>query len=100
MSFMEENEIFNMGFSRASYTLSNNRSGKDTIWKRLDRLLVNGEYSKFSSSIFIVHLARHPSNHAPLKILFASHLDNRLKPFQFLNVWTAKSALLKVIGSV
>ena len=49
------------------------------------------------STISVVHLARHPSNHAPLKIFFAYRLDNKPRPFRFLNVCTSKPDLLEVI---
>ena len=45
----------------------------------------------------MTHLARHPSNHATLKILFGTHLDNKPQSFHFLNVWTTKPELLEVI---
>lgn len=64
---------------------------------RLDKLLVNGECSDFFSSISIIHLVRHPSDHSPLKI--ATWLDYKLRPFRFLNVWTSKLELLEVIRS-
>lgn len=47
--------------------------------------------------VFIVYLARHSFDHAPLKISFVSQLDNKPRPFRFLNVWTTKPSLLDVI---
>ena len=77
----------------------NNRSGIARISKRLDGLLINGVCSDFCASISVVHLARHLSDHASLKISFASRLDNKLRPFLFLDVWTTKPELLEVIRS-
>ena len=51
----------------------------------------------FFTAIPVVHLARHPSDHAPLKISFASRIDNKPRPFRFLNVWMTKPELLEVI---
>ncbi|XP_027182271.1 uncharacterized protein LOC113780689 [Coffea eugenioides] len=48
-------------------------------------------------SISMLHLARHPSDHAPLKISFAARSDNIPRPFRFLNIWTTKPELLEVI---
>ncbi|XP_027166635.1 uncharacterized protein LOC113766670 [Coffea eugenioides] len=65
--------------------------------KRLDRLLINGACLELSAAISVTHLARHPSDHAPLKISFVSRLDNKPRPFRFLNVWMTKPELLEVI---
>ncbi|XP_071906007.1 uncharacterized protein [Coffea arabica] len=97
MSFMKTAEVFDVGFSGSSFTWCNNRHRRARIWKRLDRLLVNAECSDLPTSISVSHLARHPSDHAPLKISFASRTDNKLRAFRFLNVWTSKASLLDVI---
>ena len=100
MTFMEEAGVFNVGFSSPSYTWCNNRRGRARIWKRLDRVLINGESVGLTAAISIVHLAHHPSNHAPLKISFASRLDNMSHAFRFLNIWTSKTSFLEVIRVV
>ena len=76
---------------------SNNRKGRAWISKRLDRFLINGDCLDLSDSISVLHLVRHPSDHAPLKILFAARSDNKPRPFRFLNIWTTKPELLEVI---
>ena len=40
MSFMEEAEIFDAGFTGPSFTWCNSRRGRSRVWKRLDRPLV------------------------------------------------------------
>ncbi|XP_027081100.2 uncharacterized protein [Coffea arabica] len=97
MSFMEEAGVFDVGFSGSSFTWSNNRRSRARISKRLDRFLVNGACLDLSDAISVLHLTRHPSDHAPLKISFATRLDNKPRPFRFLNVWTSKPELLEVI---
>ncbi|XP_071921792.1 uncharacterized protein [Coffea arabica] len=99
LSFMEEAGVFDVGFSGASFTWCNNRRGRARVSKRLDRFLINGDCLNLSTSISVVHLARHPSDHAPLKISFTSRLDDKPRPFRFLNVWTSKPQLLEVIRS-
>ncbi|XP_027067540.1 uncharacterized protein [Coffea arabica] len=74
VSFMEEAGVLDVGFSGSSFTWCNNRR-----------------------AISVTHLVRHPSDQAPLKISFVSRLDNKQRPFRFLNVWTAKPELLEVI---
>ena len=97
LSFMEEAEVFDVGFSGATFTWCNNRQGRARIWKRLDRLMINEECSDLPASILVTHLARHPSDHAPLRISFASRLDNKPHAFRFLNIWTSNASLLDVI---
>ncbi|XP_027174386.1 uncharacterized protein LOC113774005 [Coffea eugenioides] len=95
VSFMEEAGVLDVGFSGSSFTWCNNRRGRARILKRLDRLLINGACLELSAAIFVTQLARHLSDHAPLKISFVSRLDNKPRPFRFLNVWTAKPELLE-----
>ncbi|XP_071916298.1 uncharacterized protein [Coffea arabica] len=97
MSFMEEVGVFDVGFSGARFTWSNNRRSRARISKRLDRFLVNGACLDLSDAISVLHLARHPSDHSPLKISFVARSDNKPWPFRFLNVWTTKPELLEVI---
>ncbi|XP_027060834.1 uncharacterized protein [Coffea arabica] len=97
LAFMEEAEVFDVGFSGQSFTWCNNRRGRARIWKRLDRMLINGAWAEGSSVISVVHLPRHPSDHAPLKVSFSSRLDNGPRPFRFLNAWTSQPRLLEVI---
>ncbi|XP_071914089.1 uncharacterized protein [Coffea arabica] len=99
MPFMEAAGIFDVGFSGANFTWCNNRRGRAKIWKYLDRLIINGECAEVSPIISVEHLARHPSDHAPLRISFSTRLDNKSRPFLFLNVWTSKAALLEVVRS-
>ncbi|XP_071922584.1 uncharacterized protein [Coffea arabica] len=97
LSFMEEAGVFDAGFSSPSFTWCNNRRGRSRIWKRLDRLVMNEECLGVASAVSVVHLARHPSDHSPLKISFRSRLDNKPRPFRFLNMWTARPDLMEVI---
>ncbi|XP_027118292.2 uncharacterized protein [Coffea arabica] len=97
MSFMEEVGVFDVGFSGARFTWSNNRRSRARISKRLDRFLVNGACLDFSDAISVLHLARHPSDHSPLKISFVARSNNKPRPFRFLNVWTTKPEFLEVI---
>ncbi|XP_071906008.1 uncharacterized protein [Coffea arabica] len=94
MTFMEESGVFDAGFSWSSFTWCNERRGRARIWKRLDRLLVNGDWRE---PVSVVHLARHPSDHTPLKISFKTRVDSKSRPFRFSNVWTSKTSLLDVI---
>ncbi|XP_071933944.1 uncharacterized protein [Coffea arabica] len=45
----------------------------------------------------VQHLGRDPSDHDPLLLSVATRLDNKPRPFRFLNVWTTHPGLLRVI---
>ena len=45
----------------------------------------------------VSHLSREPSDHVPLLISFSSRLDNKPRPFRFLNVWTSHGGLMEVV---
>lgn len=95
--FMSEVGVLDAGFFGSRFTWCNNRYGQSQIWKRLDKLLNNMNCLNVFSSLSISHLVRDPSDHASLLISFTSRLDNRPRPFRFLNVWTSKDGLLDVI---
>ncbi|XP_071905984.1 uncharacterized protein [Coffea arabica] len=95
--FMLEAGVSDAGFSGSKYTWCNNRQGRARVWKRLDRVLLNLEALQMGSNISVQHLARDPSDHSPLLMSAVTRLDNKPKPFHFLNVWTTKGGVLEVI---
>ncbi|XP_027157161.1 uncharacterized protein LOC113758554 [Coffea eugenioides] len=86
--------VSDVGFSGSRYTWCNNRGGQACIWNRLDRLLCNPKVALLGMSMSVQHLGREPSDHAPLLVSASTRLDNKPKPFCFLNVWTSKEDLL------
>lgn len=83
-SFLSELGLFENGFSGSTFTWCNNRRGRTRIWKRLDRLLINSECSEPSQKFSVKHLARDPSDHAPLLVSSSTRLDNKPKMFRSL----------------
>nr|XP_027120700.1 uncharacterized protein LOC113737716 [Coffea arabica] len=97
LAFMEGAEVFDAGFSGSRFTWCNNRQRRDRIWKQLDRVLINGAFTESAPSLAMTHLARHPSDHAPVMISFTSRMDNKPRAFRFLNLWTSHPGLLDVV---
>ena len=95
--FMSLAEVGDAGFSGSRYTWCNNWQGILRAWKRLDRLLLNSAAMLMESSILVQHLGGDPSNHAPFMISASTRLDDKPRPFRFLNVWTTKPGFLDVI---
>ncbi|XP_071906092.1 uncharacterized protein [Coffea arabica] len=79
--------LFDGGFSGPNFTWCNNRHGRARIWKRLDRLLLNAAYLDIHLSVTVSHLARHPSDHAPLLMAVSTRLDGKPRCFRFINAW-------------
>ena len=52
---------------------------------------------QMENNVFVQHQGRDPSDHAPLLISKSTRLDNKLKPFRFLNVWASKQGFLDVV---
>ncbi|XP_071927080.1 uncharacterized protein [Coffea arabica] len=97
LNFMAVAGVRDAGFSGSRYTWCNNRSGMARIWKRLDRLLLCGRSLELPFQVMVQHLGRDPSDHASLLLSVATRLDNKPRPFRFLNIWTSHPGLLGVI---
>nr|XP_027096078.1 uncharacterized protein LOC113715975 [Coffea arabica] len=97
LDFMSQAGIFYVGYSGSRFTWCNNRHGRVHIWKRLDRLLMNQSASSLGLKFSVQHLCRDPSDHAPLLLSAVTNLDDKPKPFRFMNFWTSKPELLDVI---
>lgn len=95
--FMTQAEVFDAGFSGSRFTWCNNREGRARIWKKLDRVLLNHSFLQLNLNLSVQHLTRDPSDHAPLLLSAATRLDNRPRPFRFLNVWTTHHGFLQVV---
>ncbi|XP_027169406.1 uncharacterized protein LOC113769130 [Coffea eugenioides] len=97
LNFMAVAGVSDAGFSGSRYTWCNNRLGTERIWKRLDRLLLCGRALELPYQIMVQHLGRDRSDHAPLLLSVGTRVDNKPRPFRFLNIWTTHPSLLGVI---
>ncbi|XP_027090440.2 uncharacterized protein [Coffea arabica] len=98
LNFMSSAGVGDAGFTGSRFTWCNNRQERARIWKRLDRVLLNDLAVHSEHGFGVQHLGRDPSDHAPLLISAVTRLDNKPKPFRFLNVWTKNTGLLDVIA--
>lgn len=57
-------------------------------------MLVNEEWFEFGFNTSISHLARDPSDHA---MTLSTRLDNKPKPFRFVNCWTTRDDFLTIV---
>ncbi|KAJ4964589.1 hypothetical protein NE237_016438 [Protea cynaroides] len=83
-SCVENLGLVDGGFAGRKLTWCNNQEGARSIWARLDRVLLNKEWSL--NNLKVQHLARLSSDHAPLLINFEAS--------QFRNVRNAEDDVL------
>lgn len=57
-NFAVANGLLDVGFSGNKFTWSNNQKGRNRIWMRLDRVLINGAAAGSFPAIKVVHLPR------------------------------------------
>lgn len=79
-------------FSKSLYTWLNRRTGDDSIFKRLDRVLGNDNFWQQCNQSGVEHLIRDDSDLALLHIACTTGLEAVKKPFRFLNFQTKHHA--------
>ncbi|XP_039136217.1 uncharacterized protein LOC120273617 [Dioscorea cayenensis subsp. rotundata] len=86
-NFIDSNNLLDLNFSGCRFTWCNNQVGLFRRWARLDRGLANLAWLSNFSSVFLFHLTRTISDHAPL-LLSVSFIHQRRKfLFRFYNFW-------------
>ncbi|XP_012842530.1 PREDICTED: uncharacterized protein LOC105962752 [Erythranthe guttata] len=85
--FVMQAELLDAGFIGNPFTWSNNRSGLNRIWKRLDRVLINSDFQLLFPSLQVLHLERTMSDHAPLSVRFEQGQQMAGKGFTFQRMW-------------
>lgn len=96
---MESCGLTDIGYVGAKYTWCNNRRPRKRIWKRLDRILVNDQWSQKFQHNYVRHLMRTGSDHRPLLMKCHNEQQKVIKYFRFLNFWTQQSDFLNVVQS-
>ncbi|XP_060182082.1 uncharacterized protein LOC132611715 [Lycium barbarum] len=96
LNCMEDSGLQDAGFLGSSYTWCDNR-GQNAIWKRLDRVLINAEWTSSFDFTTVNHLPSTGSDHAPLLVNCQKEDGNPIKFFKFLNLWVDHSDFLNVV---
>ncbi|XP_060190498.1 uncharacterized protein LOC132619683 [Lycium barbarum] len=94
---MDSCGMSDVGFHSSKYTWCNNWRPSIRIWKRLDRVFINDDWTKMYANNFVKHLARTDSDHRPLLVRCDNgHIDGP-KYFKFLDFWTTQDDFLEVV---
>lgn len=86
-TFVNSNNLVDIGFVGLHFTWSNNQTGLACCWARLDRFLANHDWVDFFASIVNQYLSRACSDHFPLLLTAHSCMSSKNSVFQFNNFW-------------
>ncbi|XP_060202996.1 uncharacterized protein LOC132631439 [Lycium barbarum] len=75
------------GFTGPKFTWCNYRIPIKRIWMRLDRILVNEDWTNIFQTNMVKHLSKTGSDHRPLLLKCHNPQQNHIKYFKFLNFW-------------
>ncbi|XP_060211737.1 uncharacterized protein LOC132639298 [Lycium barbarum] len=89
--------LTDLGYFGHNYTWCNERKNNDVIWKRLDRVLANDEWTNFLPNTTVQHLTRTSSDHCPLLVSACNDDANFIKYFRFLNFWEEQPDFYNVV---
>ncbi|XP_039141957.1 uncharacterized protein LOC120279156 [Dioscorea cayenensis subsp. rotundata] len=85
--FIDSNNLFNLNSSGPPFTWCNNQRGLARRWARLDRCLVNLEWSSLFKNCTLKHLSRSCSDHSPLLLSIFANDSRSRNLFRFENFW-------------
>ncbi|XP_042952162.1 uncharacterized protein LOC122289251 [Carya illinoinensis] len=87
---MEENELFDLGYSGGRYTWSNGHMDGTFVKERLDRCLANGKWNELYKEVMVEVLPARCSDHKPIMLHLSMNRINgpRKRIFRFEACWT------------
>ncbi|XP_016500997.1 uncharacterized protein LOC107819404 [Nicotiana tabacum] len=94
---MEYCGLVDLGYFGPRFTWCNNRRTNKRIWKRLDSIIVNDEWTQKFQNNYITHLVRTGSDHRSLFMKRHSEQQEVIKYFMFLNIWVQQPDFLEVV---
>lgn len=93
---MEDSGLQDAGYFGSPFTWCDNR-GPISIWKRLDRVLINVEWFLCFDYTTVNHLPSIGSDRSSLLINLDKEDSTPIKFFKFLNLWVEHKDFLSVI---
>lgn len=97
ISVIEGCGLIDLGFARQKYIWSNNREIMFSVWKRLDRAMVNDKWLELMPQTISTHLPTVSSDHCPLLLKMSTKPSCAIKYFKFLNFWTEQPSFLEIV---
>ncbi|XP_039138752.1 uncharacterized protein LOC120276083 [Dioscorea cayenensis subsp. rotundata] len=87
VDFIDTNNLLDLHFSGPRFTWCNKQFGTARRWARLDRGLINLDWSSKCHSYTLKHLPKISSDHAPLLLIIRYINSYTRSPFHFNNYW-------------
>ncbi|XP_039130816.1 uncharacterized protein LOC120267185 [Dioscorea cayenensis subsp. rotundata] len=87
VNFIESTNLLDLQFIGPRFTWCNKKAGTARRWARLDRGLINLEWSSRCRSTRFQHLPKVFSDHAPLLVTVNLSNSHIRSPFRFNNYW-------------
>ncbi|XP_059301908.1 uncharacterized protein LOC132053826 [Lycium ferocissimum] len=94
---MEECGMVDAGFSGPRFTWCNARDMGHRIWKRLDRVFINQEWTAKYPRTSVEHLASTGSDHTPMLVRCSNTDFQGMRYFKFLNFWTDQPQFKEIV---
>ncbi|KAF7150653.1 hypothetical protein RHSIM_Rhsim02G0038900 [Rhododendron simsii] len=91
-SFVEENDLIDIGYVGYPFTWNNKRGGRTNIRMRLDRVIVNSQWRSGFPNGSLLHLSPGGSDHCPILLRYGVSNNNRISRFIFDSRWTSREA--------
>jgi len=94
--FIIDNSLIDLATMGGQYTWHGTRNS-GTVWKRLDRFLMNPALRDYFTEIRILVLARTTSDHSPILLCGANSELPCPKQFRFQSMWITHSGFMDVV---
>ncbi|XP_070041197.1 uncharacterized protein [Nicotiana tomentosiformis] len=94
---MDNCEVTDLGFVGPRFTWCNNQKPRKKIWKRLDRVFINDQWTQLFQNNIVMHLVRKGYDHIPLLITYQKDQHAGIKYFRFLDFWTDQPTFMQFV---
>lgn len=93
--FMFEAQLIDLGFKGPAYTWTNKQNSSHAIYKRLDRVLANVQWTQSHPEATVHHLPRIHSDHSPILLRTRRHTRST-KKFKMESWWFMEEGFQEV----
>ncbi|OIT28645.1 hypothetical protein A4A49_18367 [Nicotiana attenuata] len=96
---MDDCGMVDSGFIGPRFTWCNNRDRWNRIWKRLDKVFINQEWTAKFSRVSVEHLTSTGLDHTPILVKCSNSNFEGTRYFKFLNFWADQLDFHNVVKS-
>ncbi|KAK4706667.1 hypothetical protein R3W88_033767 [Solanum pinnatisectum] len=97
ISVIEACGMIDLGYTGLPYTWCNQRNAYASVWKKLDRSMVNDKWLETMPQTTIEHLSSVGFDHSPLLLEMVRKNDDHIKYFQFLHCWVDNDSFMETV---